>query len=200
VFVYDYMFFSVLISPKFKLRIFLANLYEYLRCIAVSILLSSCGLIQAQVLSGSVYVRHQDVSLTLTMEIDSTISEGERWMANFQIRNNGLSVVSLLPWGTPWEGAFSRSLFSIESAGHIIEYIGPMIKRRAPSPLDYIDIRPGMSRLVELDISSAYSLENNGDYKLRYLPGSLALINQGQGLVVAVPHMATMKVQVAQNR
>ena len=121
-------------------------------------------------------------------------------MANFQIRNNGLSVVSLLPWGTPWEGAFSRSLFSIESAGHIIEYIGPMIKRRAPSPLDYIDIRPGMSRLVELDISSAYSLENNGDYTLRYLPGSLALINQGQGLVVAVPHMATMKVQVAQNQ
>jgi len=129
------------------------------------------------------------------MEIDATISVGQQWLAKFQIRNNGQSAVSFLPWGTPWEGSFSRSLFDIESAGRKIEYIGPMIKRRAPSPVDYVEIQPGMSRLIELDISSAYNLENRGDYFLTYLPSSLALINQGQELVVAVPDMATMKVQ-----
>jgi len=70
-----------------------------------------------------------------------------------------------------------------------------MIKRRAPSSVDYVEIQPGMSRLIELDISSAYNLENRGDYFLTYLPSSLALINQEQELVVAVPDMATMKVQ-----
>lgn len=193
-------FFVLVFLTNYRLRFFLKNSFEYLRCFAASILLSSCGLMQAQVLSGSVNVEHQDVSLTLAMEIDSTIFEGERWLAKFQIRNNGLSVVSLLPWGTPWEGAFSRSLFNIERAGRRIEYIGPMIKRRAPSPLDYIEIQPGASRSVKLDISSAYNLESSGDYTLRYLPGSLSLINQGQELVVAVPDMAAMKVQVVQKQ
>lgn len=165
------------------------------------ILLSACGLPQVHALTEFVTVERQNVSLTLSMEIDSTVLEGELWLAKFQIRNDSLSTVSFLPWGTPWEGAFSRSMFSIQSASGKAEYIGPMIKRRAPLPADYIEIQPGKSRLIELDISSAYnleSLENSGDYSLTYLPGSLAVISQRQELVLAVPEFATIKVQVMQ--
>lgn len=174
---------------------FLNRIIKHLSGLAAVALLSSCVLAHAQALTEPVTVAHQKISLTLSMEIDATISVGQQWLAKFQIRNNGQSALSFLPWGTPWEGSFSRSLFDIESAGRKIEYIGPMIKRRAPSPVDYVEIQPGMSRLIELDISSAYNLENRGDYFLTYLPSSLALINQEQELVVAVPDMATMKVQ-----
>lgn len=177
------------------------RLFKCLSCLAAMTLLSSCGLAQTQTLTESVTVEHQKISLTLSMQIDSPILQGQQWLAKFQIRNNSLSAISLLPWGTPWEGAFSRSMFNIESASGKIEYSGPMIKRRAPSLADYIEIQPGASRLIEVDVSSAYnpeSLEISGDYSVTYLPSSLALISKGQELVVAVPGLATIKVQVVQ--
>lgn len=119
-------------------------------------------------------------------------------MGEFEIRNNGLTAVSFLPWGTPWEGGFSRNLFDIKSAGRKIEYIGPMIKRSAPSSRDYIGIKPGASQVVKLNISSGYSIKDSGEYSLTYQPGSLFLINQEQTFVVAAPSMATIAIQVGQ--
>jgi peptidyl-Lys metalloendopeptidase len=89
-------------------------------------------------------------------------------------------------------------MFNIESAGRKIQYIGPMIKRSAPSARDYIEIKPGASQLVKLEISSGYTLEDSGDYSLTYQPGSLSLINQGQESVVAAPPMATIAIEVGQ--
>lgn len=177
---------------------FLKRFFEHLSCLAALVLLSSCGLTQARPVTELVTVEYQKISLTLSMTIDSTMGSGQPWMADFEIRNNGLSAVSLLPWGTPWEGVFSRKLFNIESAGRKIQYIGPMIKRSAPSVRDYIEIKPGASQLVKLNLSSGYNLEDSGDYSLTYQPGSLSLINQKQAFVVAAPSMATIAVQVGQ--
>ncbi|MFT4887926.1 MAG: hypothetical protein ACJAY7_001170 [Pseudohongiellaceae bacterium] len=171
---------------------------KYLGCLAVIVLLSSCGLPQARSITEFVTVENQKISLTLSMTIGSTMRVDQRWLAEFQIYNNSLSAVSFLPWGTPWEGTFSRDIFYIESAGRKIEYIGPMIKRSAPSARDYIEIKPGASQLVKLDISNGYNLENRGAYSLTYQPGSLSLINQGQEFVVATPSLAPMLVKVGQ--
>jgi hypothetical protein len=180
------------------LEVFLKRFFEYLSCLAAMLLLSSCGFTQARPVTQFVTVEHQKISLTLSMTIDSTAGSGQHWMGEFEIRNNGLTAVSLLPWGTPWEGVFSRNLFDIKSAGRKIEYIGPMIKRSAPSSRDYIGIKPGASQLVKLNISSGYKIEDSGEYSLTYQPGSLSLINQGQKFVVAAPSMATIAIQVGQ--
>jgi hypothetical protein len=176
----------------------LNRFYKHLSCFAVIVLLSSCGLQQERSITELVTVEHQKIYLTLSMTIDSKMGSGQPWMADFEIHNNGLSAVSFLPWGTAWEGAFSRDMFNIESAGRKIEYIGPMIKRSAPSARDYIEIKPGASQLVKLDISNGYNLENRGAYSLTYQPGSLSLINQGQEFVVATPSLAPMLVKVGQ--
>lgn len=146
-----------------------------------------------------VNLEHAELSLTLSMEIDPVIIEGGQWLAKFEIRNNGPIAVSFLPWGTPWEGALTRSLFKLEAASGIVEYTGPMIKRRAPMAADYIEIKPGASRLIELDISKAYNLENRENevnYSLTYLSSSLAIISQGQEFVVTVPELATINLRV----
>jgi hypothetical protein len=180
------------------LEVLLNRFSKYLSCLAVIVLVSSCKLPQARSTTESVTVEHQKISLTLSMTIDSTIETDQQWLAEFQIHNNSLSVVSFLPWGTPWEGAFSRDMFNIESAGRKIEYIGPMIKRSAPSARDYIEIKPGASQLVKLDISNGYNLENRGDYSLTYQPGSLSLASDGKEFVVATPSLAPMLVKVGQ--
>jgi hypothetical protein len=180
------------------LEVSLNRFYKHLSCFAVIVLLSSCGLQQERSITELVTVEHQKIYLTLSMTIDSKMGSGQPWMADFEIHNNGLSAVSFLPWGTAWEGAFSRDMFNIESAGRKIQYIGPMIKRSAPSARDYIEIKPGASQLVKLEISSGYTLEDSGDYSLTYQPGSLSLINQGQESVVAAPPMATIAIEVGQ--
>jgi hypothetical protein len=185
-------------SPQWVLEGLLNRFYKYLSCLAVIVLVSSCRLPQARSITEFVTVEHQKISLTLSMTIDSTMGKNQQWLAEFLIHNNGLSAVSLLPWGTPWEGVFSRNLFNIESAGRKIEYIGPMIKRSAPSARDYIEIKPGASQLVKLNINSGYNLEGSGDYSLTYQPGSLSLINQGREFLVAAPSMATISVKVRQ--
>ncbi len=73
-----------------------------------------------------------------------------------------------------------------------------MIRRRATSARDYIEIKPGASQLVKLNINSGYNLEGSGDYSLTYQPGSLSLINQGREFLVAAPSMATISVKVRQ--
>jgi hypothetical protein len=184
--------------PQWVLEILLKRFLEHLSFLAAMVLLSSCGLTQARPVTELVTVEHQKMHLTLSMTIDSTMGSGQPWMADFEIRNNGLSSVSFLPWGTPWEGVFSRNLFNIESAGRKIEYIGPTIKRSAPSGRDYIEIKPGASQLVKLNISSGYNLEDSGDYSLTYQPGSLSLVHQEQQFVVAASSMETIAVQVGQ--
>lgn len=165
------------------------GLLNHFNWIVLPLALSACNSVPALAYTETVDIDHNELSLSLSIKIDSPIMAGEQWLAEFVIRNEGLVTLSLLPWGTPWEGNLTQDIFEIERAGQRIEFIGPVFKRRAPSKADYIEIQPGASRTVELDIRIGYDLEQSGEYSLIYRPGSLALLSLGIEHVVAAPEM-----------
>lgn len=158
-----------------------------------------CASTEAVNYNESISYQGAGIQVKITMEISSPIVLGDQWLAQFEIRNEGDAAVSLLPWGTPWEGFLTQDIFRIERAGRRLEYIGPVVKRRAPTSADYLQIQAGSSRVVELDIRSGYDIDRRGEYTLSFMPGSMALRTGGQDRVVAMPEMRTVRIQLVNN-
>ncbi len=85
----------------------------------------------------------------------------------FSMVNASAAPVHLLRWQTPLDGVTS-DLFTVERDGVAVTYVGPLYKRSAPRKQDYIELAPGESRTVTIDLSAYYDMRLGGQYTVRY--------------------------------
>jgi hypothetical protein len=87
-----------------------------------------------------------------------------------QLLNTGKQTLWVLPWNSPLEGLFNAYLQVLGPQGEL-PYQGPMIKRGAPSPADYLRVAPGHSLSATLDLKLAYDFQRSGAYEVRWESG-----------------------------
>lgn len=85
----------------------------------------------------------------------------------FKLKNNTNTTLNVLKWLTPLEG-FNSNMFQIEISGEKAVYIGRTVKRAAPRPEDYIEIRAGETVEKVINLAEAYAVYKAGDYKVEY--------------------------------
>jgi peptidyl-Lys metalloendopeptidase len=111
----------------------------------------------------------------------------------FKMTNNSLESIKIPSWQLP-NGAVNADVFEIYRNGRRIEYTGPMIKRAAPTEADYVTLRPGETKVVNVDLTQAYDLSQGGQYDVRfksYLQN--AHTDRGRTIAKASGQLATLE-------
>ncbi len=96
---------------------------------------------------------------TLSAKLEVVHVDAARSQANvrFTLKNDGKSRVHFLKWHTPFEG-FRSALFKVVCGGREVSYHGPIVKRGAPGPNDYLELAAGESLAAVADLASVYDL------------------------------------------
>lgn len=82
------------------------------------------------------------------------------------LTNRGNEDLSVLAWNTPFDPMLSDCL-EVTVNGKQIKYDGPLVKRAAPTPKDYITIKAGQSVEAEFPLSDAYDTSKPGGYDVK---------------------------------
>lgn len=81
--------------------------------------------------------------------------------------NTGDTPVSVVKWFVP-DGTPEGDLFLLTRNGEAVPYLGPIIKRPAPTANDMITIAPGESIVRTAELSGLYDLSETGVYAIQY--------------------------------
>jgi peptidyl-Lys metalloendopeptidase len=95
----------------------------------------------------------------------------------FTVANESATPVHVLRWQTPLDGVDS-DLFDVQLDGESVSYIGRLVKRPAPQASDYIELKSGESRSVEVDLSAYYDMRKSGQYVVQYRRDAAALVQE----------------------
>ena len=98
------------------------------------------------------------------------------------LANPTTETMRVLRWNTPADG-LSEPLFDVTRDGVPVEYIGPLVKRAAPTAADYLRLEPGATRFYDVDLSEAYSFAAGGAYAIRYRTTANELLAVGRAKV-----------------
>jgi peptidyl-Lys metalloendopeptidase len=85
----------------------------------------------------------------------------------FTMRNDGSAPVRVLKWQTPFFGV-QHDLFDVAVGGQEVEYVGAWYKRGLPTKDDWMTLKPGESRSIDIDLSETYTFEASGQYEMKY--------------------------------
>jgi peptidyl-Lys metalloendopeptidase len=83
------------------------------------------------------------------------------------MRNTTAAPITFLAWRTPFRGILENFLQVARGSQHI-PYVGPLAKRGAPGPSDFITLQPGESRTATLDLGAYYAIFESGPYSVAY--------------------------------
>ncbi len=83
------------------------------------------------------------------------------------ITNVSSSVVRVAPAQLPGE-FLDEALFALERDGEPVEYVGPHVKRAAPTAADMVVLAPQTTVQYRVELSQAYDLTQDGVYTVRY--------------------------------
>ncbi|BCG62559.1 MAG: hypothetical protein methR_P0202 [Methyloprofundus sp.] len=107
---------------------------------------------------------NQGLVALLTLPGQATL--GSPLNIHFELKNNRSTPITLLKWGTPLEGKFTRNIFQISKQGQTIDYLGRNIKRSAPTDADFITLQPYSSIKATIDLQQGYEIQTTGRYKI----------------------------------
>lgn len=111
----------------------------------------------------------------------------------FTMSNDSMASVHVLRWLTPFDGV-TNDMFSVERDGEAVAYVGPLYKRAAAQAGDYIELAPGASRTVEVDLSAYYDMKMGGQYVIRYArDADSALLEAGRAARAGVAAIAAIE-------
>ena len=105
--------------------------------------------------------------LRISMLADSNGSQAFMGTVQFRITNNSNDIVKVPSWLLPSSEATGK-LFDVSRGGKQVDYLGPMIKRAAPTEADLVTFQPHETKVVSVDLSRAYDLSAGGDYTVRF--------------------------------
>lgn len=83
------------------------------------------------------------------------------------ITNVSSQPVRVAPSQLPAE-ELDEALFVVERDGQLVEYVGPHVKRGAPTDEEMLVIAPGQTVRYDVEISQAYDLTRDGTYTIAY--------------------------------
>lgn len=98
------------------------------------------------------------------------------------IANSTAAPMRVLAWNTPAHGV-GEPLFDVIRDGVPVDYLGPVVKRDAPTPADYLDLEPGDSIEYAVDLGALYSFAASGEYAVRYRTTAGNLLATGRSKV-----------------
>jgi peptidyl-Lys metalloendopeptidase len=81
--------------------------------------------------------------------------------------NVGGDTMSIYEWYLPQKG-LTDPIFEVTRDGERVEYVGPLVKRRAPTADDAVSLAPGMTLSVVVQLSSVYNMTQSGNYVVQY--------------------------------
>lgn len=140
-----------------------------MRRIWLGILLFAAGVAgTASATAGNVQVRLDAAS--------KSVDAGSGKLA-FTVANGSDAAVHVLRWQTPLDGV-DTDMFAVTLNGQPVEYVGRLVKRTAPREADYIELKPGEARSVEVDLSAYYDMRKNGQYVVQYRRDATALVQE----------------------
>ncbi|MFE8598988.1 M35 family metallo-endopeptidase [Archangium violaceum] len=112
-----------------------------------------------------------EVAVSLSVS-KATLSAREDVSVTVTLTNVSSHPVQLLKFYIP-DGRLKEGLFEVTRNGEPVEYIGPHIKRAAPTAQDYVTLAPGESISGLAPVSGMYDLSESGAYTVSYAAPSL---------------------------
>jgi peptidyl-Lys metalloendopeptidase len=112
-----------------------------------------------------------EVAVSLSVS-KASLSAREDVSVTVTLTNLSSAPVRLLKFYIP-DGRLKEGLFEVTRNGEPVEYIGPHIKRAAPTADDYVTLAPGESLTGSAPVSGFYDLSETGSYTVRYAAPSL---------------------------
>ncbi len=85
----------------------------------------------------------------------------------YHLINQSGATIHVLRWQTPVDG-LTNDLFSVRQNGEEVAYTGPLYKRVAPRPEDFVELKPGESLDAKVDLSAWYDMRSGGQYEVTY--------------------------------
>lgn len=124
---------------------------------------------------GGLFAAMNESKVDVKIEVDLLALESGRVVLNTSIENFGVETVKFLPWNTPFDVRISGRFFDVVNvdSSKRLDYLGPMIKRVAPTEGDFIALAPGETRENRLDLTDYYSFCANNAYVVSYDFGGL---------------------------
>jgi peptidyl-Lys metalloendopeptidase len=84
----------------------------------------------------------------------------------FRLINRTDAPLWVLRWNTPIEG-WRGTIFTVTFQGADLPYRGPMLKRGDPGREEYVEIPPGESVNVSVDLAEVYDVKQPGEYQVK---------------------------------
>lgn len=91
----------------------------------------------------------------------------EALLVRFTLTNTSGTPLNVLKWRTPLED-FTADIFRVERGGKRIDYIGPVVKRGAPTADDYVTIAPGGVVSAAIDLARGYAIYEADKYTVEF--------------------------------
>lgn len=107
-------------------------------------------------------------ALRAALEVDRAwLAEGDDIVATVTIANDSAQTVLIPRWQVP--GArLEADLFSVTRDGQPVAYLGMLVKRPAPTPADFVAIKPGQSLTGRTELTRHYDMNDGGEYVIAY--------------------------------
>ncbi len=85
----------------------------------------------------------------------------------FTLQNRGQLTVAVLRWQLPSD-EIEADILEVRRNGEPVAYLGPLVKRPAPTADDYVELGPGETLTVSFDPTAVYDMAERGEYTVRY--------------------------------
>jgi peptidyl-Lys metalloendopeptidase len=105
--------------------------------------------------------------LRIGMVADSIGNRAFLGTVEFKVTNASRETIKVPYWQLP-SASLEQDLFAVSFNGRPVRYTGPLVKRATPTETDMVTLRPGESRLVTVDLSTAYDLSRAGEYTVQF--------------------------------
>lgn len=142
--------------------------------------------------------------LAIGMIADSSSAQAFMGQVDFKITNNSSNVLKVPYWQLPGANQESK-LFQVYHNGRVATYLGPMIKRLAPTESDYVVFQPFETKVFSVDLSKSYDMSKTGEYTVSFASmlggartGKGEMVTDGNGRMASL-RSATLKLWVDAN-
>lgn len=112
------------------------------------------------------------INLTLELTVNKSELQQGRVEVEAVLRNAGEVGITFLPWNTPFEKSVNGNFYAVALIDgeqiKVQDYVGRMVKRRAPETSDYLKISPGESIVNQQDITKSYNFCAGEHYKIAF--------------------------------
>lgn len=126
-----------------------------------------CLIVMTMALLSACTHEEQPMRIRCELSIPQAVSGSQPAMLTFALINEGSEVVHVLGWQTPFEG-LRAPMFNVMRDDAELEYHGPVMKRGAPTPDHYVELKPGERKAASIDLAAGWDLSAAGNYTVEY--------------------------------